>query len=157
MDPVFRWALAGVMLLGSPFAAIGAYEGVRTSQELTRSVRTTGTVVENRLTVDRRDGVEEHAYQPVVEFHDGSGQRRRFTDPVASLPPDYATGTALEIAFDPRDPTQARIVSWKRLWLVPTLLLAVGALPALVCLLVLRRTSRSAAVLGGPGGRSQRA
>jgi len=143
MDPLLRWVFAGVVLLGSPFVALGGYEAVQTSKDLSRSVRTRGMVVQNQLIVDQRDGIEEQAYQPVVEFRDGAGQIRRFTDPAGSLPPDYARGEVIEMAFDPRDPTHARILSWKRLWLVPALLVGVGALPSLVCLLLLRRITRA--------------
>jgi len=143
MDPLLRWVLAGVLLLGSPFVAVGGYEALQTRQELARSVRAQGTVVQNRLIVDQRDGVEEHAYQPVVEFRDGAGHIRRFTDAAGSLPPDYTPGTQVEIAFEPRDPERARILSWKRLWLAPALLIGVGALPGIVFLLVLRSLSRA--------------
>jgi len=143
MDSLFRWVLAGVLLLGSPFVAIGGCEAVGTSRELARSVRTRGTVVSNRLVVDQRDGVEEHAYQPVVEFSDGAGHAQRFTDAAASLPPDYAPGQVVDIAFDAQAPNRARIVSWKRLWLVPTLLIAVGLLPGVVCAIILRRLARA--------------
>jgi len=130
------------MLLGSPLVAIGGCEAVSTKRELSRATRTRGTVVENRLVVDVRDGVEEHAYRPVVEFRDASGRRQRFTDAVASLPPDYSTGQTVDIAFDARAPHPGRIVSWKRLWLVPSLLSAVGLMPSLVCAILFRRLSR---------------
>lgn len=143
MDSIFRWVLAAVMLLGSPFLVIGGCEALETRSELARSVRGRGTIAENRLVVDQRDGVEEHAYQPVVQFRDAAGHVHRFTDAAASLPPDYAVGETVEVAFEPRDPAHARIVSWKRLWLVPTLFGVVGVLPTLSCALILRRLSRA--------------
>jgi len=141
MEPLFRWVLAGVLLVGSPFVAIGGWEAAQTSAELRRSVRVQGRVVENRLLTDHRDGLEEHAYVPVIEFQDASGRKRRFTDPAGSLPPDYAVGDLVEVSFNPGDPTHPRIASWKRLWLVPTLLVTVGLLPALVCAAIFRRLS----------------
>lgn len=145
MDSLFRWIVAGTALMGCPFVLIAGCEALETSQELTRSVQARGTVVENRLVVDQHDGVEEHAYQPVVEFHDTSGRARRFTDPAASLPPDYYRGETVPIAFVAADPSRARIVSWKRLWLVPTLLAVVGVLPSAVCWIIFRRLSQSQA------------
>jgi hypothetical protein len=144
MDSLFRWIIAGTMLVGSPFVLIAGCEALETTRELTRSVRARGTVVENRLVIDHRDGVEEHAYQPVVEFRDTSGRPHRFTDPAGSLPPDYSSGETVPIAFDATDPSHARIVSWKRLWLVPTLLAVVGMLPTAVCLIIFRRLSSQA-------------
>jgi hypothetical protein len=143
MDSLLRWILVGVMLLGAPFVAIGGCEAIGTERELRRSARAVGVVVGNRLVVDQHDGVEEHAFQPTVEFRDTAGGVRRFTDPAASLPPDYAVGEAVAVAFDEREPAHARIVSWKRLWLVPTLLTSIGLLPSLVCWVVFRRLSRA--------------
>ena len=143
MEALFRWMLGGVLLIGSPFIAIGGCEAIETASTLERSVRTRGTVVDNRLVVDHRDGLEERSYQPVVEFRDAAGRVRRFSDPAGSLPPDYAVGEAVDVAFEASDPSKARLTSWKRLWLVPVLLVAVGLLPALVCWLVFTAISRS--------------
>lgn len=142
MDNLFRWILAGVMLLGSPFVAVGVGEGLKTESELRQSRSTRGTIVDNRLVAEQRDGVEEHAYQPVVEYRDESGAARRFTDAVGSLPADYAVGESVDIAYARDGEARPRILSWKRLWLVPTLLSAVGVLPGLVCFVILRRLSR---------------
>lgn len=143
MEPLFRWVLAGVFLVCSPFIGMGVYEAAQTSSELRRDQRTYGTVVDNRLVTDHRDGVEEHAYVPVVEFRDNAGKTVRFTDPAGSLPPDYAVGERVELAFDSANPNRARITSWKRLWLVPTIFVVVGLLPPAVCALVLWRISRA--------------
>lgn len=62
MDPLFRWIIAGVFLVGSPFSAIGVYEAYQTSAELRDGSRLLGNVVGNRLVVDQRDGIEERAY-----------------------------------------------------------------------------------------------
>jgi hypothetical protein len=142
MDSILRWVFVGVLLFGSPFVAVGACEAVKTSNELAAQVRTEGTVVDNRLVTDRRDGNDEHAYLPVVEYVDGSGKAARFTDPVGSLPADYAVGERVPIAVDPRDASRSRITSWKRLWLAPTIFVAAGLLPVLVCAVVFWRISR---------------
>jgi hypothetical protein len=143
MDPLFRWVLAGVFLVSSPFAAIGVYEAVQTSSELERGVRAQGTVVENRLVSEQREGNEEHAYLPVVEYRDQGGNAVRFTDGAGSLPPDYAVGERVELSFDPTNPSRARIVSWKRSWLVPTILIVAGLLPSTVCALIFWRIARA--------------
>jgi hypothetical protein len=144
MDSLFRWVQVGVFLLGSPFLVIGGKEAFNTWAELGRDVRAFGNVVENRLVADQRDGIEEHAYVPVVEFPDLGGRITRFTDPNGSLPPDYTIGERVEVAFDPAEPSRARLISWKRLWLVPTMLIGVGLLPSFVLAIVFRRISRGA-------------
>lgn len=142
MDPLFRWIVAGVFLVGSPFSAIGVYEAYETSAELRNGSRLPGKVVGNRLVVDQRDGVEERAYRPEVAFQSADGAVHRFTDAAASLPPDYAVGERVTVLYVAAEPQKARIVSWKRLWLVPTLLSVVGLLPGAVAWLVIRRVAR---------------
>lgn len=142
MDALFRWITAGVFLLSSPFVAIGAHEAYETNAQLRESVRLPGTVVANRLVVDHRDGLEEHAYQPEVSFQSPDGARHRFTDGAGSLPPDYAIGEPVTVLYAAAQPQKARIASWKRLWLVPTLFVGVGLLPGVVVWFVMRRIAQ---------------
>jgi hypothetical protein len=142
MDSLFRWITAGVFLTTSPFVAIGAHEAYQTNAQLRESVRLPGTVVANRLVVDQRDGLEEHAYQPEVTFQSPDGATHRFTDGAASLPPDYALGEQVTVLYAAAQPKKTRIVSWKRLWLVPTLFVTVGLLPGVIAWLVMRRVAR---------------
>jgi len=144
MDVLFRWITAGVFLITSPFTAIGAYEGYQAHAQLRDGQHLPGTVVANRLTTELRDGVVEHAYQPEVSFRTPDGTVRHFTDPAASLPADYSVGDAVTVLYMAAQPQNARIASWKRLWLVPTLLIAVGLLPGAIIWVVLLRVSRAA-------------
>jgi hypothetical protein len=143
VDALFRWVVAGTFLLTSPFAILGSLEVYRTAAELRAGERTNGTVVTNRLTVDHRDGVEEHAYIPEVSFKSRDGRSHRFTDGTGSMPPDYVPGERVEVTYRVSDPERARILSWKRLWLAPTIFIVVGLLPGSVAWFVLRRISQS--------------
>jgi hypothetical protein len=145
MDSLFRWVAAGIFLITSPFTAIGAYEAYQTRAELHQSLRLPGTVIGNRSITEHRDGVEEHAYQPEVSFRSPDGVIHHFADPAASLPPDYAVGAPVAVLYNPAAPQKMRIASWKRLWLVPSLLVVVGLLPGAVAWLVMRRISRASA------------
>ncbi len=143
MDSLFRWVIAGVFLMTSPFLAIGAHEAYETSAQLRASQRLPGRVVANRLVVDQRDGQEDQAYQPEVTFQSPDGVSHRFTDPAGSLPPDYQVGAAVTVLCTAARPEQARILSWKRLWLVPTLFVGLGLLPGAITWLLLRRVARA--------------
>lgn len=142
MDPLFRWILLGVFLLCSPFWLIGLWEAHAVREQLERGQQVPGTVVGNRQTVDHRDGIEEHAFHPEVRFRALDGSERRFTDGVGSLPPDFTIGEGVVVLYAPAHPSTARIVTWKRLWLAPTLFIGVGLLPGLVAWLVLARVAR---------------
>jgi len=144
MESLFRWVIAGVFLVTSPFVAIGAYEAYETKAQLRESQRLVGKVVANRLVIDQRDGLEEQAYRPEVTFTSADGAVHRFTDAAASLPPDYAIGETVPVLYAPGSPEKSRIASWKRLWLVPTLFVGVGLLPGAVAWLVMWRIGRRA-------------
>jgi len=85
-------------------------------------------VVDNAYIVTNDNGTESGAYYPVVEFTVAE-DRVRFQDGVGSLPPDYEEGEAVEVLYERDNPREARIRSWKRLWLAPTIFVAVGLLP----------------------------
>jgi hypothetical protein len=143
VDGLFRWVLAAVFLLGSPFVALGAVEAYRVHAQLSANELVVGTVVANRLVQDRRDGVDERAYQPEVVFRTRDGATHRFTDGAGSLPADYSVGENVTVLTATEAAEGPRIASWKRLWLVPTLFIVVGLLPGSIAWLVLRRVGRS--------------
>lgn len=143
MDPLFRWISLGVFLVTCPFWLIGLWEARDVHEQLSRGQQTLGTVIGNRSTVDQRDGAEEHSFQPEVSFRSSDGHVHHFTDGVGSLPPDFAVGDSVTVLYTPATPESARIVSWKRLWFVPTLLIFVGLLPGILVWLVLAKVSRA--------------
>lgn len=148
MDSLFRWIVVGVFVCSSPFALVGAWEAYGVVGELQRGQQVVGVVVGNRQTVDRRDGVEERAFQPEVTFRSADGVERRFTDGVGSLPPDYAVGESVPVLYATTDPGHARVLSWKRLWLAPTIFVLAGLLPGFIAWVVVGRVSRRASVRG---------
>jgi len=120
-------------VVGAPFLLIGLSQ-VYGVVQLERSwVSTRGTVVDN-MTVAFASGA---SYAPVVDFRTLEGETARFVDGVGSIPPDYAVGAEVKVLYDPDDVHSARVASWKRLWLAPTLLTCVGLLPILVGVLVI--------------------
>ena len=119
------------MLVGCPFLGIGLSEVYKTAQLISAFVSTRGTVVDNAYSTDSGPDAG-GAYYPVVEFKPEDGKPMRFTDGIGSLPPDYEPGAQVEVLYNPKNADEARINSWKRLWLAPTLITLVGALPILI-------------------------
>jgi hypothetical protein len=142
LAPFHRVIALLLLVAGCPFIAVGLYESNKVWQELGAFDATRGTVVDNVYqTIQREDRIE-GAYHPVVEF-EARETIVRFTDGVGSLPPDYEVGAQVDVLYNPNNARDARIDSWKRLWLAPTLLTSVGALPLLIYLaarLILRRS-----------------
>ena len=120
-------------VVGAPFLLIGLSQ-VYGVVQLERSwVSTRGTVVDN-VVVARATGA---SYSPVVDFRTMEGETVRFTDSTGTIPPDYEIGAEVKVLYDPDDVHSAQVVSWKRLWLGPTLLICVGLLPILVGVVVI--------------------
>jgi hypothetical protein len=117
------------LLVGIPFLLIGLSEAYKSLQLERNWVSTRGTVVDNYWQAFAQGGA---AYVPVVDFQTPEGQTVRFTDGIGSIPPDYEVGSEVRVLYDPDDVHSARVVSWKRLWLAPTLLTSVGLLPTLI-------------------------
>jgi hypothetical protein len=130
--PVFRLVAVILLVVGAPFVLVGAYEAAQTQGLLSRWMQTDGTVVDNSYATTQDGTAISGAYYPVVEFTTASGERVRFTDGIGSLPPDYAVAARVRVLYDPADPRQARLVSWKRLWFVPSLFAVIGLLPSVV-------------------------
>jgi hypothetical protein len=116
-------------LIGGPFLAVGVYEAVWTRAMLKACISTQGTVVGNTWRAFAEGGA---AWCPVVEFKTADGTAVTFTDPIGSFPPDYAVGDTVRVLYDPADAEKARIATWKRLWLAPTIIIVVGAIPLLI-------------------------
>jgi hypothetical protein len=138
--PATRTPLGGLwpfllipLMAGAPFLLIGLSQVHRVVQQERSWVSARGTVVDN-VVVAYATGA---SYAPVVDFRTMDGQTVRFVDGVGSIPPDYEVGTEVKILYDPADVHNARIVSWTRLWLGPTLLIGSGLAPVLIAGLVL--------------------
>jgi len=129
------WAFLLIpLVIGVPFLLIGLSEAYE-SLQLERSwIFTRGTVVNNYWQAFAQGGA---AYVPVVDFETLDGQTVRFTDGIGSMPPDYEVGAEVQVLYDPHDVHHARVVSWKRLWLAPTLITAVGLLPILIAVVLI--------------------
>jgi len=121
------------IVVGAPFLLIGLSEAYKTVQLERSSISARGTVVDN-MTVAFASGA---SYAPVVDFRTMEAGMVRFTDGVGTIPPDYEVGAEVKVLYDPADVHSARVVSWKRLWLAPTILTCVGLLPILVGVLVI--------------------
>jgi hypothetical protein len=121
------------VVAGAPFLPIGLFQVYRVVQQERIWVSTRGTVVDNAVVACATGA----SYAPVVDFRTAEGRTVRFTHGVGSIPPDYEIGAEVKVFYDPTDVQNARVVSWTRLWLGPTLLISSGLLPVLIAALVL--------------------
>ncbi len=126
-----------VFLFTLPFLGIGVSEAVKVRQMLASFESATGIVIDNdyQTSPDPDDPAREAgAYFPVVKFSSSQGGNTTFTDGVGSIPPDYEIGDSVEILYNPQNPREAKIKSWKRIWFAPTLFIAISLLPVAMVL-----------------------
>jgi hypothetical protein len=135
--------IAFVALVSFPFLGLGLYEAYQNQKKLNAFTHTEGTVIDNSYATTNHDGTLSGAYYPVVEFRETGGSLVRFNDGVGSLPPDYSVGERVNIVYDPLNPKDARIYTWKRIWFVPTLFIAIGLLPVLISIVIIGAVKRS--------------
>ena len=120
------------LVVGAPFLLIGLSQVYRVVQVERNWISAPGTVVDNVVVARATGG----SYAPVVDFQSLEAGAVRFTDGVGTIPPDYEVGAEVKVLYDPDDVHSARVVSWKRLWLGPTLLICAGLLPVLIAAVV---------------------
>lgn len=116
-------------------AAIGGVMWGLKRQPLARGgVRTKGQVVGQEESVSSTSGRSRHgrsrsarSYTPIVEFMDGQGVKHRFTGSTGGQgKPIIETGAAVEVIYDPADPSNAQIASFSQFRLGPLTLAVVG-------------------------------
>jgi hypothetical protein len=132
--PFFWPGMFFILLISGPFLGVGLVEMGKSWRIVNSYAAATGTVVRNSYSVDDEGG---GAYYPVVEFKPNDGRPVQFTSGIGSSPPDYAEGEQVAVLYDPENPRQAYIHSWKRLWFAPTLLTVIGLLPLIIGLAVM--------------------
>ena len=127
------------LVCGLPFLGVGLHEVYQTKCEIKNFAHAHGTVIGNSYATVFSDGNVTGVYLPVIDFVLPNERKIRFTDHVGSFPVDYEVGTSLEVIYNPENPIDARINSWKRLWFTPGLLIAIGLLPFIVRTIFVRR------------------
>lgn len=76
-------------------------------------------------------------YRPKVAFQTKEGKRIEFLSSVSSGSPKYQVNETVPVAYDPKNPYQAKINSWFALWGGPTILLVMGVVFTLPSLFLL--------------------
>ena len=135
--PPARGNLTFALLAGLLFLILGGWQVVASWRAAVTWPKADGIVIKNVL-------LSTSGYVPVVRFVAGDGHKYRFTDAVGASVARYSVGERVRVAFDPEEPSSARIVSslW-RLWLVPAVFTLLGAAIAVGCTLKLVRIALS--------------
>jgi hypothetical protein len=119
---LFMGLCAGLASFGLLAGAGWAY--VSQQRRMQSRVPTTGTVVE----LARQTTTRGYILCPVVEFTIPSGEKISFTSDFGSRPAGYTIGQSVNVRYDPADPQKAEIESTMSRWLLPLVLVFMGAI-----------------------------
>jgi len=123
-----RWAGYFLAVGGIAMIVAGIWYGAESMAFLDTAARTDGTVIALKRERSAKGMALDH---PVVRFtHPESGEAVEFKSRFGIWPSPFAVGEPVEVAYDPADPSQAKIDSFWTIWLLPLLL----ALFGLACL-----------------------
>ena len=111
-------------LVGAVASVFGAYSYVSTKDWIARSAKAEAVVTEN---IAVRDDKNKVAYAPVYKFATADGKEIVAQSSSSSNPASYAVGERLTVLYDPAIPTSVSADSFLDLWLLPTILLGIGA------------------------------
>jgi hypothetical protein len=126
-----------VFVVSLPFLVIGTSEIFQAKGAADQYTRTPGSVVGNDYLgiTDPEDSTRTSwAYYPMVRFTSKSGQELTFTDGVGTYPAEFEIGDVVEVLYDPDQPQQAKINSWKRIWFAPFWIFGIGLVPIIALL-----------------------
>lgn len=97
-----------------------------------------GVVVEIFLaTSNARTGGEDiKTYAPRVVFFAASNQKVEFRSRASKSDPGYKVGDQVPVLYDPATPEKAKINTFFHLWMLPTIMIAMGGLFSTIAILV---------------------
>ncbi|HTY09346.1 MAG TPA: DUF3592 domain-containing protein [Candidatus Edwardsbacteria bacterium] len=123
-----KW-MALVIFGGMGLTALigGLMWGARRVALFRNGVATQGKVVAN----DESSSTDSHgrthvSYYPVVEFQPAQGGTVRFKGSTGSPSPDFETGAAVNLRYNPKNPQEAQLTNFSQFWLGPVAITAAG-------------------------------
>ena len=119
---LFMGLCFGVSAFGLLGGALWAY--FKQQRQMESRVAAVGTVVELTTQATARGSI----ICPVVEFTTSSGEKIRFTSEFGSRPAGHKVGQSVNVRYDAADPQKAEIESAMNLWLIPLILVFMGAI-----------------------------
>jgi hypothetical protein len=124
MDRLLPWLWLAFLALGVGLLIVGAVVLVRTVRFVADAEHATGTVIDMSRERDSEGGV---TFYPVVRFTTAAGERIEFVSTSGSNPPSETPGDRVEVLYNPDDPSAAKLSGLFHVWLLPIILLVMGA------------------------------
>lgn len=137
-----KWAVLLIFgTIGLAAVAGGTIWGLDVYPVFRDNVPARGTVVE--VAVEKSNASAGMTYFPVVEFPTAGGGKVRFRPPAGSEgAPGHGAGDAVDVLYDPRNPSNARIGSIGQLWAGPLTTGGLGLMLLVLSLLLFVKIGR---------------
>lgn len=132
------------LIVGCGMLYITYTQYIASTDLLKHGTRVTGTVIDN---IESEDEDGEIIYTPVVEFT-YEGLPHEFESDMASYPPVYETGAAVEVIHPKEHPEEAIINDFISLWLLAIILGIFGGVFTLIGGIMLWHTFQKAQNIG---------
>jgi hypothetical protein len=128
--PTLGWVLLAVAVV---LFIVAATLVKRALHRLRAGGRARGVIVgsETRTSDSSDSNASDMSYVPKVRFSARDGKSHTFVSPLGRGKP-YADGTEVSVVYDPAHPEDAEIADFKRSWLIPLVLAAVGVFSLLM-------------------------
>jgi hypothetical protein len=137
-----KWAVLFIFgAIGLAALISGAIWGLESYPVFRDNVLTQGTVV--NMNAEKGGNASDVIYFPVVEFTTADNVKVRFRgNEGSSGTPGYEAGTTVDVLYDPRNPANARMGSFKQLWLGPLTAGGIGLVLLLLSILLFVKIGR---------------
>ena len=135
-----RWIMALVLAVAGGAGLVGLTLTLRVTLPLVARGRPAVGVVKAFAQGESADSESQPSRYAVVQFHSPDGQEHSFRSNVGGEP---GIGEKVDVIYDPREPSVARVNTWKALWL-GSVLAGVFALIGLGSLVMFLRVPASA-------------
>ena len=137
-----KWAVLLIFgTIGLAALSVGTMWGLESYPLFRDSVSTQGTVVDQYEKKD--DKTSDVVYFPVIEFSGTNAEKVRFQGSAGSTgAPGYEAGTPVDVLYDPRNPANAWIGSFKQLWMGPLTAGGIGFVLSLLSIVLFLKIGR---------------
>jgi hypothetical protein len=152
------YVLMGLFFMLISFILIGwgIYSYKDKTENFATYKKTEGTVIRLREVPETENtGI---TYAPVIKYKDASGKEYTYESKHSSDPPDFNVGEKVQLIYDPADPEEVYVDSFREKWVLTIVLFLCGLIVFPISIWMIftgfRRNKPSKNINSGPAGSS---
>lgn len=118
-----------LLIIGLLLSGFGVYTFKKNQKLAKNGVKTMASVIDiSEQTDTDSEGYSSKSYYPVLEFVDQNSQKHKFKGNVGGGKKKYHLDQEIEIIYDPANPEQAQMKNFVTQWIMPIVIIIVGAM-----------------------------